>query len=82
MHELGIDLSDHRPQRLSRELAQQADVIVAMGCSDACPHISGKRYIDWEVPNPEGRTPEEVRETRDEIAQRVKTLVAELDGSG
>ena len=79
MRELGIDLSDRRPQRLSRELAEQANVVVTMGCGDACPYIPGKRYLDWELPDPKGRPIDEVRATRDDIASRVKQLVAELD---
>jgi protein-tyrosine-phosphatase len=79
MRELEIDLSDRRPQRLTRELAEQADVLVTMGCGDACPYIPGKRYIDWELPDPKGRPLDEVRATRDDIAQRVASLVAELD---
>src|SRR3954454_24366375 len=66
MDELGIDLSDRRPQRLSRELAEQADVVVTMGCGDACPYIPGKRYIDWELEDPAGRPVDEVRRTRDD----------------
>ncbi len=79
MRELGIDLSDRRPQRLSAELAAQADVVVTMGCGDACPYIPGKRYVDWELPDPKGRPVDEVRRIRDEIADRVEDLVAELD---
>ncbi|HEX4466550.1 MAG TPA: arsenate reductase ArsC [Solirubrobacteraceae bacterium] len=79
MHELGIDLSGRVPQALTTELAQQADVVVTMGCGDACPHIPGKRYIDWNLPDPKGRPIEEVRATRDEIQRRVSALVAELD---
>jgi arsenate reductase len=79
MCELGIDVSDRRPQRLTTELAQQADVVVTMGCGDACPFIPGKRYIDWELPDPKGRPVGEVRATRDEIATRIDDLVAELD---
>ena len=79
MRELGIDLADRRPQRLSPELAQQADVVVTMGCGDACPFIPGKRYIDWELPDPKGRPLDEVRATRDDIAARVQQLVDELD---
>jgi arsenate reductase len=79
MCELGIDLADRRPQRLSPELAQQADVVVTMGCGDACPFIPGKRYIDWELPDPKGRPLDEVRVTRDDIARRVQQLVDELD---
>ena len=79
MRELGIDLSDRRPQRLSTELAHAADVVVTMGCGDACPYIPGKRYIDWELEDPNGRPVEEVRATREDIARRVEELVAELD---
>ena len=79
MRELDIHLSDRRPQRLSRELAEQADVVVTMGCGDACPYIPGKRYVDWELEDPKGRPVEEVRATRDDIARRVEALVAELD---
>ena len=78
MSELGIDLSDRRPQRLTNELAQQADVVVTMGCGDACPYIPGKRYLDWELPDPKGLPVEEVRATRDDIARRVDALVDEL----
>jgi protein-tyrosine-phosphatase len=79
MQELDIDLSDRHPQLLTAELAQQADVIVTMGCGDACPYIPGKRYIDWDLPDPKGRPLEQVRAIRDEIEQRVGMLAAELD---
>jgi arsenate reductase len=79
MRELGIDLSGRKPQRLTDELAQRADVVVTMGCGDACPYIPGKRYLDWELPDPKGRPVEAVRETRDEIRERVRQLVRELD---
>jgi arsenate reductase (thioredoxin) len=79
MRELGIDLADRRPRLLTRELAEQADVVVTMGCGDACPFIPGKRYVDWELPDPKGQPLETVRATRDEIAQRVRDLVGELD---
>jgi len=78
MNELGIDLSDRRPQRLTRELAEHADILVTMGCGDACPYIPGKRYIDWDLPDPKGQSVDAVRETRDEIARRVDQLVTEL----
>lgn len=81
MRELGIDLSDRKPQRLTDELAARADVLVTMGCGDTCPYFPGKRYIDWDLPDPKGRPVEEVRGTRDEIARRVQDLVAELDRS-
>ena len=80
MSELGIDLSDRRPRGLTRELAEQADVVVTMGCGDECPYIPGKRYFDWDLPDPKGRPVEEVRGTRDDIARRVEELVRELDG--
>ena len=79
MGEVGIDLSERVPRKLTTELAEQADVVVTMGCGDACPYIPGKRYVDWELPDPKGRPIEEVRATRDEIATRVAALVAELD---
>jgi protein-tyrosine-phosphatase len=79
MRELGIDLADRVPQLLTRELAEQADVVVTMGCGDECPYIPGKRYIDWELADPKGRPIDEVRATRDDIARRVDALVAELD---
>jgi arsenate reductase len=78
MAELGIDLSDRRPQRLTQELAEQADVVVTMGCGDACPYIPGKRYIDWDLPDPSGRPVHEVRAIRDDIERRVVDLVLEL----
>jgi arsenate reductase len=78
MQEVGVDLADVRPARLTRELAEQADVVVTMGCGDACPYIPGKRYIDWDLPDPKGRPVEDVRATRDEIARRVANLLAEL----
>ena len=79
MRELGIDLADRRPQLLTRALAEQADIIVTMGCGDQCPFIPGKRYIDWDLPDPKGRPLEEVRATRDDIAARVAALIADLD---
>ena len=79
MDELGIDLSDRRPQRLGDELARRADVVVTMGCGDACPYIPGKRYLDWDLPDPKGQPVEAVRRTRDEIRERVRQLVRELE---
>ena len=80
MNELGIDLSQRKPQRLTDELAARADVLVTMGCGDTCPYFPGKRYVDWDLPDPKGRPVDEVRATRDEILSRVRELVAELDG--
>ena len=79
MRELDVDLSDRRPQLLTRELAERADVVVTMGCGDECPYIPGKRYIDWDLADPKDRPLDEVRATRDEIAGRVGDLVAELE---
>ena len=70
MRELGIDLSDRRPQQLTDDLAQWADVVVTMGCGDECPYIPGKRYLDWDLPDPKGRPLEEVRAIRDDIARK------------
>jgi arsenate reductase (thioredoxin) len=81
MRELGIDLAGRRPQLLTLELAEQADVVVTMGCGDACPYIPGKRYIDWDLADPKGRPLAEVRAIRDEIATRTRALVDELDAS-
>ena len=81
MKELGIDLSDRRPQRLTHELVQEADLVVTMGCGDSCPYIPGKRYLDWDLPDPKGQTVDGVRATRDEIARRVEGLVDERNGS-
>jgi arsenate reductase (thioredoxin) len=78
MQELGIDLSDRVPRALDRALAEQADVIVTMGCGDECPYIPGKRYVDWDLPDPKGRPVEEVRAIRDDISRRVAELVREL----
>jgi protein-tyrosine-phosphatase len=81
MNELGVDLSGRRPQRLTDELAARADVLVTMGCGDTCPYFPGKRYIDWDLPDPKGRPVAEVRATRDEIARRVDDLLADIDQS-
>jgi arsenate reductase len=81
MRELDVDLADRRPQRLTDELADQADVVVTMGCGDTCPFIPGKRYVDWDLPDPKGRPVDEVRATRDEIARRIEQLVVELDSA-
>jgi arsenate reductase len=78
--ELGIDVTDRVPQRLTDELAQWADVVVTMGCGDQCPYVPGKRYIDWELTDPHGLGLDAVRAIRDEIDGRVRALAAELDG--
>jgi protein-tyrosine-phosphatase len=81
MRELHIDLADRTPQLLTRELAEQADLVITMGCGDQCPYIPGKRYLDWDLPDPKGRPIDEVRATRDEIKTRVESLLAELDSN-
>ena len=78
MREVGIDLAGRRPRRLTDELAQEADVVVTMGCGDACPFIPGKRYVEWELDDPKGRPVDEVRATRDAIEVRVRALLDEL----
>lgn len=78
MAEVGIDISAERPKMLTDEMARHADVIVTMGCGDACPVYPGRRYVDWELPDPAGRTLDEVRPIRDEIEGRVRALLAEL----
>ena len=80
MAEVGVDLSEAVPTRLSIEYVEAADVVVTMGCGDACPVIPGKRYLDWDLQDPSGLTPAEVRPIRDEIDRRVRALLAELLG--
>ena len=81
MDELGIDLRAETPKPLTRELAEWADVVVTMGCGDACPYIPGKRYLDWELEDPKGRSLDAVRATRDEIDARVRHLAGELNAA-
>ena len=80
MQEIGVDLTGKTPKRLSADAVQAADVVITMGCGDACPVFPGKRYLDWELPDPAGKSVDEVRAIRDEIDNRVRTLVAELAG--
>jgi arsenate reductase len=82
MAELGIDLSERTPRRLERADAEWGDLVVTMGCGDACPVIPGKRYLDWQLEDPKGKEIERVREIRDEIAGRVERLLNELAGEG
>ncbi|MGC1853326.1 MAG: arsenate reductase ArsC [Solirubrobacterales bacterium] len=79
MAELDVDLADRVPRKLSREDAEWADVVVTMGCGDECPYIPGKRYLDWDLPDPKGRPLAEVRATREEIERRVAELLAKLE---
>lgn len=78
MAEVGIDITGSIPQKLEYETAQESDVIVTMGCGDACPNFAGKRYEDWVLTDPAGQPIEVVRLVRDEIRDRVKALVSEL----
>ena len=78
MAELGIDLSGERPKGLSQEAVRESDVVITMGCGDACPVFPGSRYLDWDLPDPAGRSVEEVRPIRDEIDRRVRDLLEEL----
>jgi protein-tyrosine-phosphatase len=80
MAEIGIDLSKEFPKPLTDEAVRAADVVVTMGCGDACPIYPGTRYVDWDLENPAGKPVEAVRVIRDEIDRRVRDLVAELDG--
>ena len=78
MAELGVDLGDAFPKRISDELVREADVVITMGCGDACPIFPGKRYEDWELDDPAGQALDAVRAIRDEIDARVQQLVGEL----
>jgi arsenate reductase (thioredoxin) len=78
MQEVGVDLSSATPQPLTQELVEWAEVVVTMGCGDACPYIPGKRYVEWELPDPAGVEPADVRRLRAEIDARVRALADEL----
>ncbi len=78
MIELGIDLSREFPKPLTDDAVRAADVVITMGCGDACPVYPGKRYLDWELDDPAGQPLERVRAIRDEIDRRVRELLAEL----
>ena len=76
MREVGIELEDRKPHRLDDADAEWADVVVTMGCGDACPVLPGKRYVDWALDDPAGKPLDEVRRIRDEIAERVDGIIA------
>ena len=78
MAEVGVDISDELPKPWADEIVRAADVVVTMGCGDACPLYPGKRYVDWEVDDPAGKSTEEIRPIRDEIGRRVRALMREL----
>ena len=79
MDEIGIDLRRREPRLLSDEMARWADVVITMGCGDACPVIPGKRYVDWELRDPKDMALADVRSIRDDIERRVADLVKDLD---
>jgi arsenate reductase len=78
MDEIGLDLSKEFPKPLTTEAVQAADVVITMGCGDACPIFPGKRYLDWQLDDPAGLPAEQVRPIRDDIDRRVRALLAEL----
>ena len=78
MRELDIDITGEQPRPWTRDGLEEADVVVTMGCGDACPVLPGKRYLDWELPDPAGQPLAEVRPIRDEIGERVRGLLADL----
>jgi arsenate reductase (thioredoxin) len=78
MDELGVDLSREFPKPLTSEVVEAADVVVTMGCGDACPVFPGKRYLDWDLPDPSGKPIDEIRRIRDEIDRRVRELLDDL----
>ena len=83
MAELGLDISREFPKPLTDQAVRQADAVVTMGCGDACPFYPGKRYLDWDLADPAGKTLEDIRPIRDEIDRRVRVLLEELlDGPG
>ena len=81
MAELGIDIGAEQPQQLTDDSVRESDVVITMGCGDVCAVYPGNRYLDWDVPDPAGLSPERVRPIRDEIDQRVLILLAELLGN-
>jgi arsenate reductase (thioredoxin) len=78
MREIGIDISAERPKKLEDGMVRESDVVITMGCGDACPFYPGKRYEDWELEDPAGKDLETVRRIRDEISERVRTLTESL----
>jgi arsenate reductase (thioredoxin) len=81
MAEVGIDVSRGFPKALTSDAVEAADVVVSMGCGDACPVVPGRRYLDWDLPDPSGRSLNEVRAIRDEIDGRVRSLLDELSAA-
>ena len=75
MQEVGIDLTDAKPQKLTEELAREAQLLITMGCGDKCPYVPGLRQVDWPLPDPKGRPLDEVRAVRDDVRGRVSALL-------
>jgi len=82
MAEIGLDISRELPKPLTAGNVQAADIVITMGCGDACPVFPGKRYLDWDLPDPAGLPVEQVRPIRDEISARVRALLSEMEGHG
>jgi protein-tyrosine-phosphatase len=78
MREIGVDLTDQHPKRLTSDTVEASDVVITMGCGDTCPFYPGKRYLDWPLDDPAGQPVERVRPIRDEIERRVRNLIDEL----
>lgn len=81
MEEIGLDLSKEFPKPLTTDAVEAADVVITMGCGDACPIFPGKRYLDWDLTDPTGKSVEQVRSIRDEIDERVRGLLSDLTGA-
>jgi protein-tyrosine-phosphatase len=81
MAEIGLDIASESPKRLTTDAVHAADVVITMGCGDACPIFPGKRYLDWELTDPAGLSVEQIRPIRDDIDRRVQALLAELVAS-
>ena len=79
MAEVGVDISGQRPKVLTTDAVEASDVVITMGCGDACPVFPGKRYLDWQLEDPAGKGVDSVRPIRDEIEQRIRGLLAELE---
>ncbi len=79
MAEVGIDISDQRPKVLTTDAVEASDVVITMGCGDACPIFPGKRYLDWQLEDPAGQGVEAVRPIRDEVERRIRGLLTELE---
>jgi arsenate reductase (thioredoxin) len=82
MAEIGLDISRQFPKRLTDDKVRAADIVITMGCGDACPFYPGKQYLDWDLPDPAGLTLDEVRPIRDEIRRRVAALLAVIESGG